>query len=113
VQVDMLRPNLLGTFDAFGLKYCTPQGEQQQQQQQAGSPAGGRGYGSSGGRYMPVAPYQGCNRAKLDELHRLLLANVMVRCTKAQVGLDLPSKARMQVRHTHTFKHSRAKQHAC
>ncbi|WIA08961.1 hypothetical protein OEZ85_008376 [Tetradesmus obliquus] len=92
-QVDMLRENLLGKFEEFGAKYCTPEGEQ------ASSPAAGsgRGYGSGGGRSFPVAPFQGCNRARLGELHRLLLANVMVRRTKAQVGLGLPSKTRLRV----------------
>jgi hypothetical protein len=93
----MLRPlQLLGTFDEFGRNFCTPEGEQAGSSPAAGS---GRSYGSSGGgRSFPQLPYQGCNRARLDELHKLLLANVMVRRTKAQVGLDLPSKTRLKVR---------------
>jgi SNF2 family DNA or RNA helicase len=92
LQVDILRPNcLLGSFDEFGRKFCTPEGEQ------ACSPAAGSGRSIGGGRYVPAQPYQGCNKARLPELHKLLLANLMVRRTKAQVGLDLPSKTRLKV----------------
>jgi hypothetical protein len=88
----MLRPNcLLGTFDEYGRKFCTPEGEQ------TSSPAAGSGRSIGGGRFIPALPYQGCNRARLQGLHKLLLANVMVRRTKAQVGLDLPSKTRLKV----------------
>lgn len=82
----MLRPGLLGSFDEFGRKYCIPEG-----QTAAGSSGGGRGY-------FPGQLYQGCNKARVDELHRLLLANVMVRRTKSQVGLALPTKTRLKVR---------------
>lgn len=88
-QVDMLRPGLLGSYDEFGKKYCVPEGPSP-----AAAAAGGRG----GGRgYFPGQQYYGCNAARVDELHRLLLANVVVRRTKAQVGLSLPTKTRMKV----------------
>lgn len=79
----MLRPNLFGSYDDFGKKYClTPN-----------SPAPG---GASGGRgWRPK--YSGFNPATVNELHQLLAANVMVRRTKGQSGVTLPDKTRLKV----------------
>jgi len=77
----MLRPHLFGTYDDFGKKYCLP----------PNSP----GPGSNRGGWRPK--YTGSNPATADELHRLLLANVMVRRTKGQSGITLPDKTRQKV----------------
>lgn len=84
LQVDMLRPNLFGTYDDFGKKYCTL----------PSSPAAAAGSGGARG-WRPK--YMGSNSATADELHRLLLANVMVRRTKGQSGVTLPDKTRLKV----------------
>lgn len=82
LQVDMLRPNLLGSFDDFGKRYClTPN-----------SPAAAAG-GARGWR----PKYSGFNPSTAAELHRLLMANVMVRRTKGQSGVTLPEKTRLKV----------------
>lgn len=83
----MLRPNLFGTFDDFGKKYCLPPA--------AAGLAGGSG-GGGGRGWRPK--YSGTNPATAAELHRLLLANVMVRRTKGQSGVSLPDKTRLKVR---------------
>jgi hypothetical protein len=83
----MLRPNLFGTFDDFGKKYCLPPASPAA----AGSSSGGGGRG-----FKPK--YSGTNPATAAELHRLLMANVMVRRTKGQSGVSLPDKTRLKVR---------------
>lgn len=85
-QVDMLRQNLFGSYDDFGKKYCLL----------PNSPAGGGSSGGGGRGWRPK--YQGSNPATAGELHRLLLANVMVRRTKGQAGVGLPEKTRLKVR---------------
>lgn len=83
----MLRPNLLGSFDDFGKKYCLP----------PASPAAAGGSGGGGGRVWRPK-YSGSNPATAAELNRLLNANVMVRRTKGQSGVTLPDKTRLKVR---------------
>jgi hypothetical protein len=39
----------------------------------------------------------GSNPATANQLHQLLLANVMVRRTKGQSGVTLPEKTRLKV----------------
>lgn len=81
LQVDMLRGNLFGSYDDFGKKYCI--------MPSSPAPAGGRGWRPK---------YMGSNPANANELHQLLLANVMVRRTKGQSGVTLPEKTRLNVR---------------
>jgi hypothetical protein len=86
----MLRPNLFGSFDEFGKKYClTP-----------ASPAAAAGSGGGGGGRSFRPKYSGSNPATAIELHNLLAANVMVRRTKDQSGVSLPDKTRLKVRPT-------------
>lgn len=87
----MLRPHFFGTYDEYGKKYClntnTPLG---------GGSGGGSGWGRGGaGGFKPQ--YSGANPATAAELHQLLLANVMVRRTKGQSGVQLPQKTRLRV----------------
>jgi hypothetical protein len=92
----MLRPNLLGSYEEFGSKYCL----------QAGQEASVGGAGGSNGlpHWQQQRQFQGCNLTRSEELHQLLMANVMVRRTKTQVSLDLPEKARIKVRPQGLYK---------
>jgi hypothetical protein len=76
----MLRGNLCGSYDDFGKKYCILPSSP--------APAGGRGWRPK---------YMGSNPATANQLHQLLLANVMVRRTKGQSGVTLPEKTRLKV----------------
>jgi hypothetical protein len=77
----MLREGLLESFDDFGVRYCMPDGP---------APAA-----AAAGPGRPK--YTGSNAAMAHRLHQLLLANVMVRRTKGQAGVELPEKSRYKV----------------
>jgi hypothetical protein len=89
-QVDMLRPNFLPSYHLFGARYCDVGAS-------APTPGGAPAAAASGG-HPPQRQLRGCNPATIGELHQRLVANVMVRRTKAQAGALLPSKTRYKVR---------------
>ncbi|KAG1680929.1 hypothetical protein FOA52_009888 [Chlamydomonas sp. UWO 241] len=76
-QVDMLRPGLLGTYWAFGNRYCvTP-------------------WFRNRALKYPGQEFSGSNN--LDELSHVLCSSVLLRRTKAQVAQQLPEKVRTRI----------------
>ncbi|GBF96313.1 hypothetical protein Rsub_09108 [Raphidocelis subcapitata] len=83
-QVEMLRPGLLGSYEAYGDRFCVDLRT---------LAAGGGGGGGAAGGWMD--PYRGAR--DLDELRTLLEQNVMLRRTKESVDMALPPKLRHRI----------------
>ncbi|KAF5827788.1 P-loop containing nucleoside triphosphate hydrolase protein [Dunaliella salina] len=79
LQVNMLRPQLLGTYHEFGQRYCTNPGVQPS-------------YPSS-----PYAAPEYRGACRLTELNQRLTAAVMIRRQKDDVASQLPDKIRQKV----------------
>lgn len=88
----MLRQGLLGTFLAFGERYCLSDAAANAR---AGGGGGGGGSPYGGGAIYPGMEFRGARN--LLELRELLSTTVMVRRTKAEVGTQLPDKIRKAV----------------
>ncbi|GBF89187.1 hypothetical protein Rsub_01904 [Raphidocelis subcapitata] len=87
-QVEMLRPGLLGSYEAYGDRFCVDL-------RTLAAGGGGRGGGGGGAAGGWMDPYRGAR--DLDELRALLEQNVMLRRTKESVDMALPPKMRHRI----------------
>ncbi|CAB3978499.1 DNA annealing helicase and endonuclease ZRANB3 [Paramuricea clavata] len=77
VQVDVLKPNLLGSFNRFANRYCDAHTEH-----------------VCGGK---IRNWNTQGASNLEELHNVLKTNVMIRRLKRHVLTQLPAKRRQRI----------------
>lgn len=77
VQIDVLKPNLLGTFGKYAERFCEAHMEY-----------------ICGGR---IQKWNTQGASNLDELHNILKTNVMIRRLKRNVLKQLPPKRRQRI----------------